>query len=224
MMSDKIRIAVVDDQHLFREGLVNLLSCKADYQLVAQAENGKVFLEQLTGLESLPDVALIDMNMPEMNGVELNAVLHKDYPSIKVIILSVHGEERYLSKMIEAGACCYLIKNCETSELFSAIHNTYHVGFHFNMETLNAMRNAAKHRKQGLKSVNSIPINLSERETTILKMICDELTNIEIAEKLFISSRTVDGHRTNLLIKTGCKNTAGLVIFAIKYGIFEVKF
>jgi DNA-binding NarL/FixJ family response regulator len=219
-----INIAVVDDQHLFREGLVNLLSSNPDYKLITQAENGKIFLEQLAGMVTLPDIALVDMNMPEMNGVELNAVLRKNYPSIKVIILSVHGEERYMSKMIEAGACGYLKKNCDITELFATINNTYQIGFHFNMETLNAMRNASKYRKQGLKNMNSIPINLTEREMVILKMICDELTNAEISEKLFISSRTVDGHRTNLLTKTGCKNTAGLVIFAIKYGIYEVKF
>lgn len=219
-----INIAVVDDQNLFREGLVNLLRSNPDYTLVTQAENGKIFLEQLADMVTLPDIALVDMNMPEMNGVELNVVLRKNYPSIKVIILSVHGEERYMSKMIEAGACGYLKKNCEIAELFATINNTYQIGFHFNMETLNAMRNASKYRKQGLKNMNSIPINLTEREMVILKMICDELTNAEISEKLFISTRTVDGHRTNLLTKTGCKNTAGLVIFAIKYGIYEVKF
>jgi len=219
-----IKLAIVDDQTLFREGLANLLRSNTDYELVAQAENGKIFLEQISKLEVLPDIALIDMNMPEMNGVELNAALRQDYPSIKVIVLSVHGEERYMSKMIEAGACGYLKKNCEAAELFATINNTYQLGFHFNIETLNAMRNAAKYRKQGLKNLNHIPISLTEREIMILQMICEELTNAEISEKLFISSRTVDGHRNNLLIKTGCKNTAGLVIFAIKYGIYEVKF
>ncbi len=223
-MSNKIRIAITDDQNLFREGLANLLNTNAGYELVAQAENGRALLDQLAKLDTLPDIALIDMNMPEMNGVELNAVLRKEYPSIKVIVLSVHGEERYMSKMIEAGACGYLKKNCETAELFATIDNTHQLGFYFNLDTLNAMRNAAKYRKQGLKNLNSIPISLTEREIMILQMICDEMTNAEISEKLFISSRTVDGHRNNLLIKTGCKNTAGLVIFAIKYGIYEVKF
>jgi DNA-binding NarL/FixJ family response regulator len=221
---DKICIAVADDQNLFREGLINLLRSNPAYEVVAQAENGKILLDQIAKLEKLPDIALIDMNMPEMNGVELNTALRKDYPSVKAIILSVHGEERYMSKMIEAGACGYLKKNCETAELFATIDNTNQLGFYFNLDTLNAMRNAAKYRKQGLKNVNHIPISLTEREIIILKMICDEMTNAEISEKLFISSRTVDGHRTNLLAKTGCKNTAGLVIFAIKYGIYEVKF
>jgi DNA-binding NarL/FixJ family response regulator len=223
-MSSKINIAIADDQNLFREGLANLLRTNTDYELVLLADNGKTFLEQVKNMDTLPDIALVDMNMPEMNGVELNAVLHHEYPSVKVIILSVHGDERYMSKMIEAGACGYLKKNCETAELFATINNTYQLGFHFNLDTLNAMRNASKYRNQGLKNLNNIPINLTEREIMILQMICDEMTNAEISEKLFISNRTVDGHRTNLLTKTGCKNTAGLVIFAIKYGIYEVKF
>jgi len=219
-----IKIAIADDQSLFREGLANLLSSNPGYEVVAQAENGKVLLEYLSKLETLPDIVLVDMNMPVMNGVELNAVLHKSYPAVKVIILSVHGEERYMSKMIEAGACGYLKKNCETAELFATINDTHQIGFHFNIDALNAMRNAAKYRRQGLKNINNIHIDLTERELLILKMICDEMTNPEISEKLFISTRTVDGHRSNLLTKTGCKNTAGLVIFAIKHGIYEVKF
>jgi len=218
-----IRIALADDQNLFREGLANLLSAQPNFELTAQAENGKILLEQIEQLETLPDIALIDMNMPEMNGVELNAALRVKYPSIKVIVLSVHGEERYMSKMIEAGACGYLKKNCDTKELLDTINHTYDLGFYFNRDTVLAMRNAAKHRSQGIQNMNSIPISLTERELSILKMICDEYTNIEIAERLFISNRTVDGHRTNLLSKTGCKNTAGLVIFAIKYGIYEIK-
>ena len=219
-----IKIAIADDQSLFREGLANLLRSNPGYEVVAQAENGKVLLEYLSKLETLPDIVLVDMNMPVMNGVELNAVLHKSYPAVKVIILSVHGEERYMSKMIEAGACGYLKKNCETAELFATINDTHQIGFHFNIDALNAMRNAAKYRRQGLKNINNIHIDLTERELLILKMICDEMTNPEISEKLFISTRTVDGHRSNLLTKTGCKNTAGLVIFAIKHGIYEVKF
>lgn len=219
-----IRIALADDQNLFRTGLVNLLGINPDYELVAQAENGVILLEKLKQLLILPDIALIDMNMPEMNGVELNTILRKEYPGIKVIVLSVYGEERYMSKMIEAGVCGYLKKNCETHELFDAINHTYNQGFYFNSDMVNAMRNATHYRKKGLHNLNNIPISLTQRELIILKMICDEFTNTEIAEKLFISSRTVDGHRNNLLAKTNCKNTAGLVKFAIRYDICDVLF
>jgi DNA-binding NarL/FixJ family response regulator len=220
----KIKIVIADDQHLFREGLVNLLQTIPDYELAAQAANGKELLDQISTMEVLPDIALIDMNMPEMNGVELNAILKKKYASIKVIVLSVYGEERYMIKMIEAGACGYLKKNCDITDLVTTINHTHKSGFYFNNETINAMRNATRYRKDVLQNMNGIPIDLTERELLILKMICAQDTNTEIAEKLFISNRTVDGHRASLLAKTGCKNTAGLVIFAIKYGIFDVQF
>ena len=221
---EPIRIAIADDQSLFRDAIANLLRTNGAFELVAVAENGRLLIEQIEKLDVPPDVALIDMNMPEMNGVELNAVLNKRFPTVKVIVLSVHGEERYISKMIEAGACSYLVKNCETKELFDTIINTHSLGFYFNREALNAMRHAGQHRKVSIQNLNNIPIALTQREAAILKLICNELTNAEIAEKLFISNRTVDGHRNNLLAKIGCKNTAGLVIFAIKYGIFELQF
>lgn len=217
-----IRIALADDENLFREGLANLLCTNPEYELVAQAENGKKMLEKIRRLTILPDIALMDLNMPEMNGVELNYVLQKEYPTIKVIILSIYSDDKYISKMIEAGACGYLKKNSETWELFETLNNTAKLGFYFNSDVVKALRNSVHYRKQSIQNLNNIPITLTEREVAILRMICNEFTNAEIAEKLFISHRTVDGHRTNLLSKTGCKNTAGLVIFAIRYGIFEV--
>jgi len=221
-MADKIKIAVADDQNLFRAGLINLLNSNAAYEVVAEAQNGRILFDIITRLPQPPDIALVDLNMPDMNGVELNAALREHYPSIKVILLSVHSEERYISKMIEAGACAYLKKNCEPAELFATIDNTHQLGYYFNTDALNAIRNAAKYRNQGIKSLNDLPVQLTTREIMILKMICNELTNEDIAEKLFISSRTVDGHRSNLLAKSGCKNTAGLVVFAIRHGLFEM--
>ncbi|HEY0271905.1 MAG TPA: response regulator transcription factor, partial [Chitinophaga sp.] len=157
-------------------------------------------------------------------GVELNDALRQQYPSIRVIVLSVHGEERYMSRMIEAGACGYLKKNCETQELYTTINNTYQHGFYFNAESVNAMRNAARYRHQDTQNLNNIPIALTDRELDVLKLICEECTNAEIAARLLLSVRTVEGHRNNLLAKIGCRNTAGLVLFAIRYNIYEVKF
>jgi len=173
---------------------------------------------------SLPDIALIDMHMPEMNGVELNKILQERYPSIKVIVLSVYDQERFIGKMIEAGACGYLTKNCEISELITAVKTTYTTGFYFNQATLQAMRKASQYKAGEIKSLSNIAITLTERENEILTLLCQEFTNAEIGEKLFISTRTVEGHRNNLLLKTGCRNTAGLVIFAIKNGLFNIDF
>jgi DNA-binding NarL/FixJ family response regulator len=219
---DKIFISLVDDQQLFRTSLASLIKTVPGFILLSQAENGKRFIEQLQADNKLPHIALIDMEMPEMNGVELNAVLQKDYPSIKTLILSTFNQERFISKMIEAGACGYLTKNCEIEELITAINSTHKSGFYFNQETLAAMRNASQYKSSDIKNINNLPVELTEREKEILLLLCKELTNIEIGEKLFLSPRTVEGHRNHLLAKTGCKNTAGLVIFAIKYHIFNI--
>lgn len=220
-MSD-ILISLADDQHLFRSGLASLIRSVPGFTLLNEACNGKVFLELLQSATVLPDIALIDMHMPEMNGVELNEILQKEYPSIKVLILSVYDQERFIAKMIEAGACGYLSKNCEIDELTTAITAAHKNGFYFNQTTLQAMRRAAQFKSADIKNLSNIAIELTTREKEILNLLCKELTNAEIAEQLYISPRTVEGHRNNLLAKTGCRNTAGLVIFAIKNSIFHI--
>lgn len=222
-MSD-IQISLVDDQHLFRSGLASLIKSVPGFALLSEAENGKHFIKQLENDNALPDVALIDMEMPEMNGVELNAILQKQYPSVKVLILSTYNQERFIYKMIEAGACGYLTKNCEIEELMVAINSTYKNGFYFNQDTLLAMRKTSEYKLAEIKNINNIAVELTARESEILILLCSELSNIQIGERLFISSRTVEGHRNKLLVKTGCRNTAGLVVFAIKHDLFQIKF
>lgn len=222
-MSD-ILISLVDDQKLFRSGLISLIKSIPGFDLYSEAENGKIFLDQLTASETLPHIALVDMDMPEMNGVALNAALQVQYPSIKVIILSMYNQERFIVKMIEAGACGYLTKNCEITELTAAINTVYKHGFYFNKETMLAMQMASKYKKSTLKNISNVDIEFSSREIEVLELLCTELTNIEIGERLFLSPRTVEGHRNSLLLKTGCRNTAGLVVFAIKNGIYNIGF
>lgn len=221
---DEILISLVDDQLLFRSGLASLIRSVEGFTLLSEAENGKVFIEQLEVGSTLPHIALIDMEMPEMNGVELNAVLQKKYPSVKVLVLSTYNQDRFIGKMIETGACGYLTKNCEIDELVTAINATHKNGFYFNQDMLAAMRKTAQHKTADIKNLNNIAIELTEREKEILGLICQELSNIEIGKRLFISPRTVEGHRNSLLQKTGCRNTAGLVIFAIKNYFFHIGF
>lgn len=221
---DKIKISIVDDQHLFRKGLAALIEGAENFELVAEAESGKILLEQIASLNELPDIALVDMNMPEMNGIELAKILHNTYPSIKIIILTVHDQERFISKMIHEGASGYLIKNCEIDELMHAIYTVQQTGFYINDLTLKAMTNASKYKGDNITNINNIPIEITKREHEVLQMICMQWTNSEIADKLFVSVRTVDGHRNNLLTKTGCRNTAGLVLFAVSNGLFDIGF
>jgi len=217
----KINIALVDDQVLFRKGIASLIKDEDDLSLVMEADNGESCLAQLSQLNILPDVALIDMEMPGMDGMQLNDELHKKFPSVKAIVLSVHTGERLMARMIQAGACGYLFKNCDKDELLNGIRNVYKNGFYITPAVLKVIQSPGAGKAVVTNSM-SIPIDLSQREIEVLRYICMENTNAEIAEKLFISSRTVDGHRNNLLAKTGCRNTAGLVLFAVKHRFFEV--
>jgi DNA-binding NarL/FixJ family response regulator len=218
----KTSIAIVDDQQLFRQGLASLINDISDFELLLEAETGNQLLDELKRVPSLPEVLLMDMKLPDMNGVQLNDILQKEFPSIKVIVVSMYGQDRFIYRMIEAGACGYLIKNCDKEELITAIQMTCKSGFYFNQQTLRAMRNAAQYKNRMLRNINNIPVELTRREEEVLQHICMEYNSTEIAQKLFLSVRTVEGHRNNLLLKTGCRNTAGLLLFAIRNEVFEI--
>ncbi len=218
---DKIKVALIEDQHLFRNGVNALLREVEDFEVLAAVENGKIFLDLLSGSEGIPHVILVDINMPELNGFDLTCIVQKLYPSIKIIILTVYNQERFISKMVEAGVAGYLVKNCDIEEVILAIRTAHKSGFYFNESTLSAIRKSFKIKNSNFRSLSNIPIDLTVREIEILKLICQEHTNSEIALQLHISSRTVDGHRNNLLAKIGCKNTAGLVLFAVNNHIYE---
>lgn len=220
-MKGKIKIALADDQILFREGIASIIKNEKDFLLLMEADNGLDFLAKINSTSELPDILLMDMEMPGMDGMQLNDEIRKKYPSIKVIVLSVHAKERLIARMIQAGASGYLLKNCNKDELLTAVRNVYNNGFYITPNVIQALQSPQANAK-GVTNIQSIPIDLSQREIEVLKLICEELSNAEIADKLFISVRTVDGHRNNLLAKTGCHNTAGLVLFAVKHHIYEV--
>jgi DNA-binding NarL/FixJ family response regulator len=217
----KIRIGIVDDHTLFRQSLAALLQQVDTCELVISAPDGHAFLEEISKLNAAPDIALIDIDMPGMNGVTLNEHLKAHYPWVKVIMLSVYAQARIIARTINAGAEAYLVKNCEKDEFIQAIQTVYTKGFYMSRQVLDALRNVKAAGRNVIKNINAIPIELTKRETEVLQLICKEYSTPEIAEQLFISVRTVEGHRNNLLQKTGCRNIAGLVLFAVKWGIFE---
>ncbi|MEO7214627.1 response regulator transcription factor [Mucilaginibacter sp.] len=221
---EKISVAIVDDQNLFRQSLALLINSVEEFTLVTDSAGGQEFLNTLKTTIPQVNVAVIDMDMPGMNGIELNKALHEQYPSIKVIILSVHVNEALITKMINAGAASYLAKNCDKDELILAINTVHKTGFYFNNDALNAIRNSANHRNNSQTILSGLQIALTKREKQVLELICKEFNNAEIADQLYLSVRTVEGHRNNLIIKTNCRNTAGLVLFAIKFGLFEIHF
>jgi DNA-binding NarL/FixJ family response regulator len=219
-----IRIGLVDDQVLFRQGLSALIRSEPGLSLVLEAGDGLDCLQQLEAMNELPDIILVDMEMPGMDGIELNEHLQKIYPSVRLIVVSVHTTERLIARMIEQGASGYLAKNCDKAELLMAINTVSSTGFYINARVLKAIQNTSSLHHQSMKNMNGIPVELSAREKEILLLICKEYTAGEIATQLFLSARTVEGHRNNLLQKTGRRNTAGLVLFAVKYHLHEVTF
>lgn len=192
-----------------------------DMQLLLEASDGESLLQQLAVAETLPDIVLLDLNMAGMNGIETAKVLQKDYPSIKVIVLSTYFSKAFIINMIELGAAAYLPKNTPPEEVELTIQVVANKGFYYGREVMEVIRdNMVQKTKPKLNA--PFGIGLTDREKEILQLICEEYTTGEIAEKLFISPRTVDGHRNNLLQKLGCRNTAGLVVSALQHQLVKL--
>jgi DNA-binding NarL/FixJ family response regulator len=215
-----IQIAIADDQSLFRKGIISLLNTFSGMQVVVEAENGEELLQQLAEKKGEVQVALVDINMPVMNGIEAMKKIRSLYPHIKNVILTVHEEDKYINKLIEEGANAYLAKNTQPAELEKAIATVVSHDYYFNENTIRAMHAHVQHKRP--KIMLQAADEITAREKEVLQLICKEFTTAEIAKQLFISERTVDGHRNNLLLKTGCRNTAGLVLFAIKHELFYI--
>ncbi|WP_435355868.1 response regulator [Emticicia sp. SJ17W-69] len=216
-----INVAIADDQVLFRRGMVSIVNTFKNIHISIEVNNGKELLQAIEIAEIKPDVILLDLSMPELNGVETTKILHQQYPDIKIIILSVYGEDRFVTHLMELGVNAYLFKNVEPVEVEKAIWAVVDKDFYFNEAFLAAMKNRQTGKKPRLLIQDDIPSTLTQRELDVLDLICKQFTAQEIADKLFISVRTVDGHRNNLLEKTGMRNTAGLVVFSIKNNLLD---
>lgn len=214
-----ITVAIADDHTLFKAGIAELIEAQPDMEILFQATNGQDFLEKIAE-GRLPDIALIDLDMPGINGLGLTVHLRKHASTVRVIILTAYTQERFMIHLLEAGARSYLSKSIASEDLFTAIRQVYLHGYYMDELAFQAMQKKA-FSSQPLHVVNHMPVALSKRETEVLRLICLQQTAQEIAEQLFVSVRTIEGHRNNLLLKTGCKNTAGLVMFAIRHQLVE---
>jgi DNA-binding NarL/FixJ family response regulator len=215
---EKINILVVDDHKIVRDGILSLLQDEADISIVAQAENGKDALEKIPGV--LPHLVLMDINMPVMNGIECAREITRLFPEIKVLALTMLNELEHIKNMLSAGAKGYLLKNSGKEELVMAIKKVMSGQNYFSDEVKDLIMLEMVKKKTMPGKIIGEKVPLTSRELDILELILQELTNQEIAEKLFISVRTVDAHRRNLLEKTGARNTAGLVKFALENHLF----
>jgi DNA-binding NarL/FixJ family response regulator len=212
-MENKIKIGVVDDQQLFRKGLISLLNEFEDLEVVLEAENGKDLLNKLSN-KAQPNVLLLDIEMPIMNGIEVLQKLREKKSQIKVIIITMHDEEEMVLHLIEKGANGFLPKSEDIENVVQAVKSVIETGYYFNDKFSNAMLFKIMNEKD--IQPKFITANLGDKEIEIIQLICKEYTNKEIAAMLFLSVRTIDGYRERILRKIGARNTAGIVLYAIK--------
>ena len=212
---------IVDDHKLIRDGLRSYFDNHSDLEIVGEAANG---IEALNVLEEKPvDIVLTDISMPQMDGIELCEKALLKHPKVKFIALSMHNEYQHIKAMLSAGASAYLIKNCGKTELFKAIHTVQNGDVYQNEEVASVVMNhmMEKGTGSGSTSGNYGPVQLTQREIEILKLVVAEYSNSEIADRLNISVRTVNAHKGNLIEKTGAKNVVGLIMYALRNGISE---
>jgi DNA-binding NarL/FixJ family response regulator len=210
-------IIIVDDHLIFRQGLKSLITAENFATVIGEASNGIEFIELLSSLK--PDLVLMDIDMPHMNGMEATQKAMEIMPDLKIIVFSMFGEEEYYYKMIDLGVKGFILKSSGIDELEKAIHDVMMGESFFSNELLRKIINNFSRRNIQKQPENA---GLTDRELEILQLICFGLNNEEIAKKLFISTTTVKTHRSNLLEKTACKNTPGLILFALKNKIVNI--
>jgi two-component system, NarL family, response regulator DegU len=217
-MNKKLKVYIADDHTLFRKAMVNLIRTFDVVGDVKDAENGR---ELLTLMKyEAPDVAIVDLQMPVMDGAETSQNIVNKYPDVKIIILTMHDSERYILHMMEMGVHAFLLKNTEPEELEEAIHSVIEKDFYHNDLVASVLRKNVKERKSGQRPVFATA-ELSEREKEIVMLVCQELTIKEIGHKLSISENTVRNHRVNIMEKIGVNNMVGLVKYAYESGLVK---
>jgi len=217
---EKIKLAIADDHKIFRNGLKATLEDCEDFDLILEASNGKQLAAMLTDIK--PDVVLMDIKMPEMDGIQTTAFIKQRYKDVKILALSMFNEDKYIVDMMKAGASGYLLKNAEPEEIIEAISTVFYKDYYFNEHlSITLIKQLAGNNSAGSPSQSLADFN--EREIEVLRLVCQEYSNQEIADKICLSVRTVEGYRARLFEKTRSKNLVGLVIFAIKTGIINVQ-
>lgn len=212
-----IKVVIADDHALFRTGVKTSLSSRKDIQMIAEAENGMQLLNLLKHIK--PDVVLLDIHMPIMDGYATLPEIKKLYPEIKVIMLSMNNDPSIITRMMEIGANSYLTKESDPETIYHAIRSCYEQEFFFNELTNKALLNGLRMKKPEVAATPEV--HLTDKEITILKLMCEEKSTKEIADMVDLSPRTVEAIRDKLKTKTGVKSMAGLVMYAVKSGIVE---
>jgi DNA-binding NarL/FixJ family response regulator len=219
-MSKTIKIILVDDEILFRKGISFLLGREPNIDIIFEASNGDELISFLqNNKNNHPDIIIMDLKMPGINGVEATKIIHVEFPKLKIIALTSYDSKSFVANMIDVGAVSYLIKNATPQELIKTINEVAEKGFYYTDYVMKIIQDDVLTAK---KTKSALDNNfLTAREFEVLKLICSQKSTAEIAEKLFISPRTVEGHRNNLLLKTESRNIAGLVVYAVQNEIMD---
>ena len=216
----KIKIAIIDDHKLFRKGLISILQQNENLEVVFDAGNGREFLNHPQFLEI--EVVLLDIEMPELDGIATTKLIRESNQELKIIILSMHDEDQFVLHLMEIGANGYLLKDTDTDEVVKAIMKVNDSGIYFSDFVSRIMLRKMNKTQQSNNKIFNYKTDLSARELEVLRFICEGLTTSEIGEKMFISPRTVEGHRLRIMEKLGVNNTAKLVAFAIKNHLVNI--
>lgn len=208
---------IADDHQLFIDGIKSLVKTMKNMEIIAEVNNGKELLEVLD--KTTCDIILMDINMPEMDGIEATKLVKTKYSTVKILMLTMFSSRDYIEKLLRAGADGYILKNTGKAELQEAIETLMNGESYFSKEVTERIMEGLQKKKNMEKS--TYLVELTEREIDVLKLIVQEFTTVEIAEKLFISTHTVETHRKNLISKLNVRNIAGLVKYAMQNGLVE---
>lgn len=208
-----LSIAIADDHVLFRKGLVALLKGIKGLEVLYEADNGRQLLEGMASRQ--PDLVIVDVEMPEMDGVETTRQLRTRYPGVKILIISMHDEEDLILNLLEEGAHGYLLKNADPAEVRKALEDVMDLGFYYNNMVVGVLHKATLLKRQAGQQKEA----LNQKELDVLHLLVQQHTNAEVAEKLSVSIRTVESRRARIMEKTGNRNLAGLLRFAIDQGL-----
>jgi DNA-binding NarL/FixJ family response regulator len=212
---DRIKIHLVEDHEIFRIGLKIILSQIPNVVVIAESSNGREFLAQMA--VQVPDIVFMDIKMPEMDGIMATELALSKYPGLKIIMLSLSGDEDQIQRLIQSGISGFILKNADRDCIEKAIHEVSSGNHYFSNEIMSVIVKSIYKNSREKSIVDEV--DLSRREIEVLRMLCNGLTNKEIADKLFISHRTVEGHKSRLIQKTGQPNSLSLILWAMKNNI-----